>query len=369
MTSNEPLRVTPSAGTAGAAGVERLRIEPGIKERPNRSWWMILGVIVAIIAVVIGLSLPKASDNVRLVGSASSREAAVAKADRELAGRATVESESRRRTAASTPLPSSGTAGNPDSASSSAPARVDGSLLTVSGHIVAHERIELSPRFMGIVSWIGVKKGDPVQKGQVVVRLDDSEYQARLAENDGQLAVARVALDKARLDLRRYEELVAKKVEMVKNLDDARLAVATAEAQILQIQGARKLIETWMDWCVIHSPVDGVVLEKLAKANELVSPQTFGGTRGPSTSLLAVADLNDLQVEVDVNESALGKIGLGQKCKVSPEAYPELQFDGTVAEIAPEANRAKGTLQIKVQILRPDRHLTPELSAKVDFLP
>ena len=111
--------------------------------------------------------------------------------------------------------------------------------------------------------------------------------------------------------------------------------------------------------------LDGAV----AKANELVSPQTFGGTRGPSTSLLAVADLNDLQVEVDVSEEALAKIGIGQKCKVSPEAYPELQFDGRVAEIAPEANRAKGTLQIKVQVERPDRHLTPELSAKVDFLP
>jgi HlyD family secretion protein len=54
---------------------------------------------------------------------------------------------------------------------------------------------------------------------------------------------------------------------------------------------------------------------------------------------------------------------------VSPEAYPDKVYEGYVAEMAPEANRQKGTLQIKVQIVDPDRFLTPELSAKVDFLP
>jgi len=52
---------------------------------------------------------------------------------------------------------------------------------------------------------------------------------------------------------------------------------------------------------VIRSPIDGVVLEKLVDAGELVSPQSFGGGRGPSTAFLAIADLNDLQVEIDLN--------------------------------------------------------------------
>ena len=109
-------------------------------------------------------------------------------------------------------------------------------------------------------------------------------------------------------------------------------------------------------------------MEKLVDPNELVTPQSFGGTRGPSTALIAVADPQDLQVEIDMNESDLAKVSLGQKCRVSPEAYPDKIYEGTVAEIAPEANRAKGTLQIKVQIHNPDKFLTPELSAKVEFL-
>jgi len=73
-------------------------------------------------------------------------------------------------------------------------------------------------------------------------------------------------------------------------------------------------------------------------------------------------------VEIDVNEADLSKISLNQQCRVSPEAYADKTYGGRVAEIAPEADRAKGTLQIKVQILKPDHFLTPELSAKVEFL-
>jgi HlyD family secretion protein len=64
----------------------------------------------------------------------------------------------------------------------------------------------------------------------------------------------------------------------------------------------------------------------------------------------------------------VAKAFLGQKCRVSPEAYPDRAYDGVVVEMAPEANRQKGTLQLKVQIKNPDRYLTPELSARVDFL-
>ena len=179
-----------------------------------------------------------------------------------------------------------------------------------------------------------------------------------MAEIEGQIGVAKVAAEKAGLDLKRAEELVRQKVEMQKVLDDARLQLASATAQIRQLEGTRKLVQTWLDWCVIRSPVNGVVLERMVDPSELVSPQTFGGTRGPSTSLLAVADLNDLQVEIDLNEADLAKVSLGQSCRVSPEAYPDRSYEGVVAEIAPEASRQKGTLQIKVQVHKPDRFLT-----------
>jgi len=242
-------------------------------------------------------------------------------------------------------------------------------VLTVSGYIVNRERIELSPRFLGVVKWIGVKKGDAVTNGQVVVLLDDAEYQAQLREIEARRAHARIAVTQAEMDLARAEALVTDRIEMQKVLDDARLALESAHANVAVVEGQLDLIRTYLDWTVIRSPIDGVVLEKLVDPNELVTPQSFGGTRGPSTALISVADPQDLQVEIDLNERDVSKAFLGQHCRVSPEAYPDHTYDGYVAEMAPEANRQKGTLQIKVQIVAPDRFLTPELSARVDFLP
>ena len=242
------------------------------------------------------------------------------------------------------------------------------SALIVSGHIINRERIEVSPRTLNSVRWIGVKKGDVVKKDQVLVQLDDAEQKARIAEIDGQLAVAKIALDRARLNFTRVQKLRATQNETAEREDEMRLAVASAQAQIQQVNGARQIAQVYLDWTVIRSPIDGVVLEKLADPGELVSPQSFGGTRGPSTALVSLGDMNDLQVEADVSEGDLGKITLGQRCRVSPEAYAEKSYGGIVVEIAPEANRQKGTLQIKVQIENPDHFLTPELSAKVDFL-
>jgi RND family efflux transporter MFP subunit len=239
---------------------------------------------------------------------------------------------------------------------------------TVSGYIINRERIELSPRTMNQVQWIGVKKGDHVKKGDVVVRLDDAEQRARLSELDGQIEVARVAVERTKLNYERVKRLRATQNETAEREDETRLAVAAAEAQVRQLEGSRAMAQVWLDWTIIKAPIDGVVLEKLTDPGELVTPQSFGGTRGPSTALLALADPNDLQVETDVSESDLPKVFLNQRCRVSPEAYPDKVYAAHVAEIAPEANRQKGTLQIKVQIEKPDHFLTPELSAKVEFV-
>jgi len=240
--------------------------------------------------------------------------------------------------------------------------------LTVSGYIINRERIEISPRFLGVVKWIGVKKGDTVTNGQVIVQLDDAEYLARVHQVEGSLSAAKAAVAQAELFHERIQKLSETSIESKQALDDARLQLDAARAREKQAAGELELVRTYLGWCTIRSPIDGVILEKLAQPNELVVPQSFGGTRGPSTGLVALADPKDLQVEIDVNEADLSKISMDQKCRVSPEAYPDKSYPGRVAEIAPEADRSKGTLQIKVQIENPDQYLTPELTARVDFL-
>lgn len=317
--------------------LDSLRIESHQKRRSRKSFWIILLGVVAVTILAVFVARPWSSDKSRVAKGSGV-----------------------------TPPTNSASTTAMDGAM--APASPGSVALTVSGYIINRERIEVSPRFLGLVKWIGVKKGDVVTNGQVVVLLDDTEYKARLAQADGSVATAQANVSIAELTFERIDRLAKTDIESKQALDDARMALEAARATLKEAQGAHQVARTYVEWCTIRSPIDGVVLEKLVDPNEMVTPQSFGGTRGPSTALIAVADPKDLQVEIDLNEADLSKISLNQKCRVSPEAYLDRTYEGYVAEIAPEADRAKGTLQIKVQILNPDKFLTPELNAKVDFL-
>lgn len=329
---------------------ERLRtiqIAPEQRRRQQRSTIGIFITVGICALLAVFFAWPRAGDERRI-----------------FKGKERVAADTAPAVASSTPAPASASTPRPAAAAKNE----DGVQLTTSGYIINRERIEVSPRMMGLVTWIGVKKGDPVTKDQVLVKLDDAEQRARLLEIEGQLLGAKVALERTKIAWQRVKRLRASNNETQEREDETRLAVQSAEATVQQMEGVRELAKVQLDWTVIKSPIDGVVLEKLAVAGALVTPQSFGGSRGPSTALVALADPNDLQVEIDVNEADLPKIRLGQSCRVTPEAFPDRHYEGVIAEIAPEASRQKGTLQIKVQIKNPDRYLTPELSARVDFL-
>ena len=349
--------------------VAQLRIDPAAKRRSQGVLWTIF-LVVGLLAVAALVAWRPWSPETSRVFIGSKPASAKPGSGPSSTASGTTPSPTANTTAATTSASSSSHPAEADPSRTTT--RGSGSndvVLTVSGYIINRERIELSPRFMGQVRWIGVKKGDPVTNGQVVVLLDDTEYRAQKQELSGRLDAARVQVRRAELELGRTRQLAAAHIESDRAFDLAQLDLEAARAEVTSLEGQLARINTWIDWTVIRSPINGVVLEKLVDPNELVTPQSFGGTRGPSTALISVGDLQDLQVEIDLNEADLSKVSLGQRCRVSPEAYLDRSYTGVVTEIAPEANRQKGTLQVKVQIRDPDRYLTPELSAKVDFLP
>lgn len=336
--------------------IAQLRIPPEAKRRSTGLVWVIFAVTLLGAATAVLVWRPWDVETTRYFKDGKSIATT---------GTPDPAANNGPRTTSPPPTAASPTPSPSPSPSAAPPAT---SVLTVSGYIINRERIELSPRFMGQVRWIGVKKGDPVTNGQVVVLLDDTEYKAQRHELEGRLGIANVQVRRAEIELHRMRELAQAQIETQRALDLATLDLDAARAETNALAGQIARIDAWIDWTIIRSPINGVVLEKLVDPNELVTPQSFGGTRGPSTALMSVGDPKDLQVEIDLNERDLSKVTLGQKCEVRPEAYKDHVYEGTVVEIAPEASRQKGTLQVKVQIKDPDRFLTPELSAQVDFL-
>ena len=292
--------------------------------------------------------------------------------------------------------------------------------LTAGGYIVAHHTIEVSSKVVGRVAWVGVEKGDRVKEGQVLVRLEDREYRAQLAQAQANLGVAearlkeleggsrpqeidaaRAAVDQSQADFqnaelifKRTRELAQQGIASQQQLDNAQAQYNVAKArresagknfelvkigprveqieygrgQAGQARGAVEYAQTMLDSTVIRAPVTGTVLERLVEKGEMVSTMTFGGPGGAKASVVSLADLNDLQVELDINQNDFPKISPRQDCAVTADAYPDRVYKGVVDEIAPEANRQKATIQVKVKILHPDEYLRPEMNAHVSFL-
>jgi HlyD family secretion protein len=300
-------------------------------------------------------------------------------------------------------------------AAASAP---EGIVLNATGYIVAAHKIEVAAKVIGRVKWIGVDKGDRVREGQVIVRLEDDEYQAQLLQARGQLAnlqarldeavhgsrpeeiaqalanlnSAKADLENARVTLDRARGLVAEKVAPRQQLDDAQArydgAVHKAAAlektwellklgprqeeidslrgQVDQARGAVAYAETNLNNTVIHAPVTGTILERAVEKGEFVTT-SFVGDRGAKGYVVSLADLNDLEVELDINQNDFSKLHSGQHGAVTTDAYPDRKYDGFIKEISPEANRQKATVQIKVKIASPDEYLRPEMNASVAF--
>ena len=293
-----------------------------------------------------------------------------------------------------------------------------GVILNATGYIVAAHKIEVAAKVIGRVLWIGVDKGDRVKEGQVIVRLEDDEYQAQLTQAKGQLAslqanldratngsrpeeiaqalanvrTAQSDLDNARITLNRNQRLLKDGVVAQQVIDDAQARYDNAlhrvdslqksldllklgprkedidslRGQVEQARGALNYAQTNLANTIIRAPVTGTILERAVEKGEFVTT-SFVGDRGAKGYVVSLADLNDLQVELDIAQNDFAKLHAQQHGAVTTDAFPDRKYDGFIKEISPEANRQKATVQIKVKISRPDAYLRPEMNASVAF--
>ncbi len=294
-------------------------------------------------------------------------------------------------------------------------------VLSATGYVVAHHKINVNSKVTGRVAFIGVEKGDKVKEGQVVVRLEDQEFRAlyeqsrgayesakaRLAElehgsrpeeiqqAEHNLSEARATAANDKINLDRMRELSSQGVVSRQALDDATARndssqqrvnslqqmfqmskigpraeqIQRSRGDLAQAQGQMDYAKAQLDATIIRAPVTGTILERTAEKGELVTAQFASGAEGgPRGSVVALADLNDIQVELDIAQDDFAKLGSKQEATVTLDAFKDRSYKGVIAEISPEANRQKATVQVKVQITNPDAYLRPEMNATVQFL-
>ncbi|MGO9577820.1 MAG: efflux RND transporter periplasmic adaptor subunit [Desulfobaccales bacterium] len=253
-------------------------------------------------------------------------------------------------------------------------------ILNASGYVVAQRKAAVSSKSTGRLVFLGVEEGSRVKQGQILASLENEDLiaarnqaVAQVKQAQADLGTAQAELVDARLQYQRYKTLAAQDLVPKQDFDTAvardakaQAGVAAAQARIKVAQAGLANTQAALEYTYIRGPFDGVVTTKYAEVGEVVAP--FGAAANARAAVVTMADLNSLMVEVDVAESNLDKVRLGQPCEISLDAIPDRRFAGEVHMIVPTADRTKATVLTKVKFLENDDRILPEMSAKVAFL-
>ena len=278
------------------------------------------------------------------------------------------------------------------------------------GSLAGDQQTDVAPQTSGKVVAIGVDIGSYVKRGQMLVQLDDAELKLRVDQASAQVdqakaavrqaeekiglrsgqafdpnrvaevAAAKVALDLADKNLRRAEKLIESgdvsrsfydeqrsrrdqlKEQYEVQVAQARqnyAAVDVSRTSVANAQAALALARKNLSYAVIPAPFDGFVSERTADLGEYVSPQQ---------KVVTIVRTNPLRIRIDIPEQAIPEVKVGQSVSIATSAWPDKNFSGRVARIAPNVSATSRTLTVEAEIENSSNALKPGQFATVRIL-
>jgi RND family efflux transporter MFP subunit len=241
-------------------------------------------------------------------------------------------------------------------------------VLTASGYIVARAKAEISPKTVGRIAWLNLEEGQKVKKGELVARLESQELEAQKRQYVAARDQIVAQLENARLDRTRAKSLLDEKIGSQQAFDSADAQVRSLAAQVASAEQLVKYTDELIKNAEIYAPIDGVVTVKKAFLGETVAPQGFGGAGSAGATFAIIVDLSSLEMEADINEQNVAKLTIGQPAEVALDAYPDKPYKARLRQIVPTADRQKGSVKVKIELLDKDAKVLPEMSCRVVFL-
>ncbi len=278
------------------------------------------------------------------------------------------------------------------------------------GSLAGDQQTDVAPQTSGKVVAIGVDIGSYVRRGQMLVRLDDAELKLRVDQAAAQVeqakaavrqaeekiglrpgqafdpnrvaevAAAKVTLELAEKNLRRAEKLIESgdvsrsfydeqraRRDQLKEQYEVALAQArqnyagvdVARTNVANAQAALALARKSLSYAIIPAPIDGFVAERTADLGEYVSPQQ---------KVVTIVRTNPLRIRIDIPEQAIPEVKVGQSVSITTSAWPDKNFAGRVARIAPNVSATSRTLNVEAEIENSGGALKPGQFATVRIL-
>ncbi|MEE2022840.1 efflux RND transporter periplasmic adaptor subunit [Alkalimonas mucilaginosa] len=267
------------------------------------------------------------------------------------------------------------------------------SVVNTAGTTRAVVTVEVGSEVSGLITAIYADFNADVEQGQLIARLDDRSFQARVrqAEADIQMSEANVIQQeanvvKAQAELLRLERAYQRQLQLMQQnltnqteVDNALANYEVAKAQILvsqaQLQSAKAQLtqrqaqleqhQLDLDRTQIRSPVNGTVIDRQVDVG-----QTVAASLSAPTLFTIAQDLSQMQIEADVDEADIGKIESGQQVRFQVDAHPDRQFQGVVSQVRKAATNVANVVTYKVIIDAPNRQqlLLPGMTANLNFI-
>src|SRR5437867_12187602 len=237
--------------------------------------------------------------------------------------------------------------------------------VTATGTLNPVVNVQVGSQVSGNIAKLFADFNSQVKAGQVVAQIDPALFQATVTQAEGDLANAQAALELAKVNATRTQELFAKKTSSQADVDQATANLHQAEANVKIKQGALDKAKADLDHCAITSPIDGVVISRSVDVGQTVAASL------QAPVIFAIAnDLTKMQIDANVAEADVGVLEVDQNVDFTVDAFPIQTFHGKVVQVrnAPITVQNVVTYDTVIGVSNPDLKLKPGMTANVSII-
>ncbi len=238
-----------------------------------------------------------------------------------------------------------------------------GSLVQATGIIKPKvgAEVKVGARITGKVEHLYANIGDRVKKGQVLVRLEQDDLKARADQAEAAYLEAAAAFDKAKIDLERDKPLAQEGYISKQNIDVFQNTYDMTKARVMKAKADQDYAKAQLSYATITAPIGGTIASVTTQQGETVA----AGLNAPT--FITIIDLNKLEVNAYVDETDVGKIGVGQEAIFTVDTFPDKDFKGKVTAIYPRAVLQENVVNYitLISIENSEGKLKPDMTANV----
>jgi HlyD family secretion protein len=237
--------------------------------------------------------------------------------------------------------------------------------VTATGTLNPVVNVQVGSQVSGNIAKLFVDFNSQVKAGQVVAQIDPALFQATVTQAEGDLASSQAALELAKVNTTRTQELFARKTSSQADLDQAVANLHTAEANVKIKQGALDKVRADLEHCTITSPIDGVVISRSVDVGQTVA----ASLQAPVIFVIA-NDLTKMQIDANVAEADVGVVKIDQNVDFTVDAFPMETFHGKVVQVrnAPITVQNVVTYDTVIGVSNPELKLKPGMTANVSIV-